>query len=71
MSTDNKQDPVGLTSRFLLDPYMDWANGEGIPVHLDFGHDLLALETKPWGLYDAKGCFAYATTSHNEPPEFS
>jgi len=59
MSSDNNQDPVGLTSRFLLDPYMDWANGEGIPIHLDFGHDLLALETKRWDRFDARGCFAH------------
>ena len=31
--------------KILLDPYMDWAKGEGVPIHLDFGHDLLALET--------------------------
>jgi hypothetical protein len=43
----------------LLDPYLDWANGEGVPVHLDFGHDLLALKTGPWARYDARGCFAH------------
>ena len=45
--------------RFLVDPYMDWAQGEGIPIHLDFGHDLLALETAPWDRYGARGCFAH------------
>ena len=40
------QDPVGVTSRFLLDPYVDWAKGENIPIHQDFGLDLLALETR-------------------------
>ncbi len=34
--------------RYLIDPYGEWAEGEGIPIHLDFGHDLLALETAPW-----------------------
>ena len=43
----------------LLDPYLDWAKGEGVPIHLDFGHDLLALETGPWERYDARGCFAH------------
>src|SRR5262249_1184106 len=52
-------DPVGLTTKFLLDPYMDWAKGEGIPIHQDFGHDLLALETAPWKRYGARGCFAH------------
>ena len=48
-----------IAQKFLLDPYQDWVNGEGIPVHLDFGHDLLALETAPWDRYDARGCFAH------------
>ena len=43
----------------LLDPYLDWTKGEGIPLHEDFGHDLLALETGRWGRYDAPGCFAH------------
>lgn len=49
-----------LTGRFLVDPYMNWVQGENIPVHLDFGHDLLALETAAWDRYDARGCFAHA-----------
>lgn len=48
-----------LKGRFLVDPYLDWAEGEGIPVHLDFGHDLLSLETGRWDRYDARGCFAH------------
>lgn len=44
---------------YLVDPYKDWAEGEGIPIHLDFGHDLLALETGPWDRYGARGCFAH------------
>lgn len=45
--------------KFLVDPYKDWAQGEGVPVHLDFGHDLLALETGRWDRYDAKGCIVH------------
>ena len=51
--------PEGADSRFFLDPYMNWAKGEGIPIHLDFGHDLLALETGKWERYGARGCFAH------------
>ncbi|WP_457302109.1 hypothetical protein, partial [Phyllobacterium sp. P5_D12] len=51
------QDPNN--SKFLVDPYKDWSTGEGIPVHFDFGHDLLELETGPWDRYDARGCFAH------------
>jgi hypothetical protein len=43
----------------LVDPYRDWSEGEGIPIHLDFGHNLLKLETGPWDRYDARGCFAH------------
>lgn len=45
--------------RYLLDPYKDWAESEDIPIHSDFGLDLLALETGPWDRYDARGCFAH------------
>ncbi len=50
---------VDLKGKFLVDPYLEWAQGEGIPVHLDFGHDLLALETDNWARFDARGCFAH------------
>ena len=47
------------TRKILVDPYADWVVGEAIPVHLDFGHDLLALQTGRWDRYDARGCFAH------------
>ena len=47
------------SGRYLIDPYVDWAQGEGVPIHLDFGFDLLALETGPWSRYEARGCFAH------------
>ncbi len=47
------------TEAYFQDPYLDWAKGEGIPIHLDFGHDLLSLETKAWDRFDARGCFAH------------
>ena len=50
---------AATTANYFLDPYMEWATGEGIPVHLDFGHDLLALKTEKWDRYDARGCFAH------------
>lgn len=44
---------------YLVDPYQDWAEGEGIPIHVDFGLDLLAVETAPWERYGARGAFAH------------
>ena len=35
-------------AKFLLDPYLDWTKREGIPIHEDFGVDLLAAETRRW-----------------------
>ena len=34
--------------RLLIDPYLDWVAAEGLPVHEDFGVDLLAAETARW-----------------------
>ena len=34
--------------RFLVDPYKDWLEGEGVPVHDDFCVDLHSLEVGPW-----------------------
>jgi mannose-6-phosphate isomerase-like protein (cupin superfamily) len=60
MSTSEAAAPQNNPSeKFRLDPYLAWANAEGVPVHLDFGHDLLSLETGPWDRYDARGCFAH------------
>jgi oxalate decarboxylase/phosphoglucose isomerase-like protein (cupin superfamily) len=50
---------IDIKDKFLVDPYLNWAEGEGIPIHLDFGHDLLALETGEWDRYEARGCFAH------------
>src|SRR5258707_122358 len=44
-SNNGKSSINGANPKILLDPYMDWAKDEGVPIHLDFGHDLLALET--------------------------
>jgi mannose-6-phosphate isomerase-like protein (cupin superfamily) len=62
MSADTPPDaktPDQVKDRFLVDPYMNWAKGEGIPIHVDFGLDLLAIETKPWDRYGARGAFAH------------
>ena len=45
--------------RFLFDPYLDWTEGEGIPVIEDFGVDLLSLETKPWPRIEANGAIVH------------
>ncbi len=41
--------------RVLVDPYLEWASDEGVPVIEDFGVDLLAVETKPWARFGCNG----------------
>jgi len=47
--------------KYLVDPYLDWSKREGIPIHEDFGVDMLTAETAPWPrLGDGcKGAFAH------------
>ncbi len=45
--------------KFLHDPYLEWVAGEGVPVHEDFGLDLVNLETKPWPRMGTKGAIAH------------
>lgn len=34
--------------KFLMDPYLDWAEGLGLPIHEEFFLDLRTLEVAPW-----------------------
>ena len=44
---------------FLSDPFLDWAEGEGVPITEDFGIHLPDLEVKPWARYGCNGGFAH------------
>ena len=46
-------------AKFLFDPYLDWTEGEGLPVVEDFGVDLGKVETKHWARLDADGAFVH------------
>ena len=45
--------------KFMVNPYLDWVKGEGVPVHEDFGFDLQTLEVARWDRFDANGCIAH------------
>jgi mannose-6-phosphate isomerase-like protein (cupin superfamily) len=45
--------------KFLVDPYLDWVKGEGIPVVEDFGVDIKKVQTKPWARMGVPGCFVH------------
>jgi mannose-6-phosphate isomerase-like protein (cupin superfamily) len=51
--------PEAPPGKFMVDPYLVWSRREGVPVHEDFGFDLLTLETAPWARYDARGAIAH------------
>ncbi len=44
---------------FLIDPYLVWAQGEGVPIVEDFGVDLHKVETAPWARMDCAGAFVH------------
>ena len=45
--------------KMLLDPYGDWAKGEGVPIIEDFGVDLRNVETGPWLRFDTDGAIVH------------
>lgn len=46
------------TPRYLIDPHLDFIRSEGIPIHEDFGLDLLTLDVAPWPRLGASGAYA-------------
>jgi hypothetical protein len=45
--------------KYMVDPYLDWANNEGVPIYEDFGLDLHALETRPWARFGVDGAIVH------------
>jgi hypothetical protein len=45
--------------RELIDPYLDWAAGEGVPVIDGYGIDCLAAETRPWARFGMNGAIVH------------
>ena len=50
---------LGEGVRFLTDPYLEWAAGQGIPVVEDFGVDLLEVPTERWDRLGADAAFVH------------
>jgi mannose-6-phosphate isomerase-like protein (cupin superfamily) len=45
--------------KYLVDPYEDWAKGEGVPIHTGAAVDLLKAEVKPWARFGLDGAFCH------------
>lgn len=43
--------------KYLVDPYEDWMQAEGLPVLTGASIDLLAAPTQPWARFGCKGAF--------------
>jgi mannose-6-phosphate isomerase-like protein (cupin superfamily) len=48
--------------RWLIDAYMDWAKGEGIPIVEGPAIDLFAVDTRPWARYGVNGAFVHCSS---------
>ncbi len=45
--------------KFLLDPYLDWVEAQGVPIHEDFAIDMLKVETAPWPRFGMRGAICH------------
>src|SRR5579862_2880482 len=52
-------EPPVPSGKLMVDPYLDWIKRECIPVHEDFGLDLLQIETRPWARFGVNGAIAH------------
>jgi hypothetical protein len=51
--------PLSEHPKLLLDPYVTWADNEGVPITEDFGIDLLKVPTGPWPRFGVDGGIAH------------
>jgi cupin superfamily acireductone dioxygenase involved in methionine salvage len=46
---------VAVEPKLLLDPYLSWAQQQGVPIIEDFGVNLLKVPTAPWARFGVDG----------------
>lgn len=51
--------PMARPHGILIDPYIEWSKGEGVPIHGGFGLDLHAVETAPWPRFGCDGAIVH------------
>jgi hypothetical protein len=52
-------DTIIPAGKYMVDPYLDWARNEGVPIHEDFGLDLLTAETRAWPRFGVRGAIVH------------
>ena len=45
--------------KYLVNPYEDWAEGEGVPIVTGRAVDLMSVETRAWPRFDCKGALVH------------
>ena len=48
-----------LSAKYLVDPYLNWARAEGVPIVEGATLDLLAVETTPWARFGMNGAICH------------
>ncbi len=48
-----------LSAKYLVDPYLNWAKAEGVPIVESAMLDLHALETRPWARFGINGAICH------------
>jgi uncharacterized RmlC-like cupin family protein len=51
--------PEDVGDRYLVDPYENWCQGEGIPIYEDFAIDMLAIEARHWPRFGVGGALCH------------
>ena len=52
-------DDMKIEHRVLIDPYLDWADAQPVPIVEGYSVDLLDVETKPWPRYGMEGAIVH------------
>ncbi len=55
----SEQDPGFLDQKYLVDPYLNWAKAEGVPIVTGATLDLFALELGDWARFGMKGAICH------------
>ena len=50
---------IGASPASLRNPYLEWAEAEGVPIIEDFGVDLNGLEMRPWPRFGVDGAIVH------------
>ena len=52
-------DDMKIEHRLLIDPYLDWADAQPVPIVEGYSVDLLDVETKPWPRFGMEGAIVH------------